>query len=160
MAAQPVGEQRQAILAPRDEVTAPKRRNAPQSDDREVGRVRLRPFRRVRILERGSGVVPGKPGALDDVLQIHVLARIACLGPDAAHHRARERKQGAAIVRELADRDGTLIAFAATRADRERSGDPRPSLEERYPTQDAYLARVTDVVATLRRDRLLLDEDP
>jgi hypothetical protein len=60
---------------------------------------------------------------------------------------------------ELADREGTFLAFAATRAERERSDDPRPALEERYPTQDAYAARVRDVVASLQRDRLLLDED-
>ena len=43
---------------------------------------------------------------------------------------------------ELADRDGTYLAFAATRAEREQSGDPRPSLAERYPTQDAYARSV------------------
>ena len=60
---------------------------------------------------------------------------------------------------ELADRDGTHLAFAATRAEREQSGDPRPSLAERYPTQDAYVARVQAVVTALQRDRLLLEED-
>jgi Alpha/beta hydrolase domain len=60
---------------------------------------------------------------------------------------------------ELADRDGTYLAFAATRAERERAGDPRPSLEERYPTHDAYIARVQEVVSALQRDRLLLDDD-
>ena len=60
---------------------------------------------------------------------------------------------------ELADRDGTYLAFAATRAEREQSSDPRPSLAERYPTQDAYAARVRAVVSDLQRDRLLLEED-
>jgi hypothetical protein len=60
---------------------------------------------------------------------------------------------------ELADRDGTYLTFAATRADREHANDPRPSLEERYPTQDAYIARVREIVGTLQRDRLLLDDD-
>jgi hypothetical protein len=60
---------------------------------------------------------------------------------------------------ELADRDGTYLVFAATQAERQQSGDLRPSLEERYPTPEAYAARVAEVVATLRRDRLLLDED-
>jgi hypothetical protein len=60
---------------------------------------------------------------------------------------------------ELADRDGTYLAFAATRAECERSGDHRPSLEERYPTQDAYLDSVQTAVAALRDDRLLLDDD-
>ena len=60
---------------------------------------------------------------------------------------------------ELADREGTFLAFAATLADREQSGDPRASLAERYPSHEAYAARVQEVVAALQRDRLLLEED-
>jgi hypothetical protein len=60
---------------------------------------------------------------------------------------------------ELADRDGTFLAFAATPAERTPSTDPRLSLAERYPNRDAYVARVQDVVAALQRDRLLLAED-
>jgi hypothetical protein len=60
---------------------------------------------------------------------------------------------------ELADRDGTFLEFAATRGEREQSADPRPSLAERYPNQEAYLARVRHVVTALQRDRFLLDED-
>ncbi len=60
---------------------------------------------------------------------------------------------------ELADRDGSFIAFAATRAERETTGDPRPSLAERYPDRAAYVAKVEDVTATLVRDSLLLPED-
>jgi hypothetical protein len=60
---------------------------------------------------------------------------------------------------ELADRDGTFLEFAATQAGREHSSDPRPSIAERYSNHDAYVARVSSVVDTLRRDRLLLEED-
>ena len=60
---------------------------------------------------------------------------------------------------ELADRDGTFLAFAETRADRTQAGDPRPSIEERYPTAAEHARRVRDCVAALRQDRLLLDED-
>jgi hypothetical protein len=60
---------------------------------------------------------------------------------------------------ELADRDGTFLAFAATPAERAQSGDPRASLSERYATPDAYRAHVREVVVALRRDRLLLEED-
>ena len=60
---------------------------------------------------------------------------------------------------ELADRDGTLLAFATTEAEREQSGDPRASLAERYPDHGAYVARVQAVVIELQRDRLLLEED-
>jgi hypothetical protein len=60
---------------------------------------------------------------------------------------------------ELADRDGTYLAFAATRSERERAGDPRPSLEERYPDHEPYAARVRAVAQALRNDRLLLEDD-
>ncbi len=60
---------------------------------------------------------------------------------------------------ELADRDGTFLTFAATRAEREQSGDQRPSVAERYPTHEAYVARVQQVVTALQRDRLLLEDD-
>jgi hypothetical protein len=60
---------------------------------------------------------------------------------------------------ELADREGTHLAFSATPAEREQAGDPRPSLAERYANSEDYLARVEQVVTALRHDRLLLPED-
>jgi hypothetical protein len=60
---------------------------------------------------------------------------------------------------ELADRDGSFLAFAATRAERESTHDTRPSFDERYPTQAAYVTEVKTVVARLSADRLLLAED-
>ncbi len=60
---------------------------------------------------------------------------------------------------ELCDRDGTFIPFARTRAERERTGDPRPSLQERYGSRDAYAARVRAAADALVAARLLLRED-
>jgi hypothetical protein len=57
---------------------------------------------------------------------------------------------------ELADRDGTFLAFAATPA--ERGSDPRASLAERYPGT-AYADAVRAVTQVLLNDRLLLAED-
>ncbi|HEY4044595.1 MAG TPA: alpha/beta hydrolase domain-containing protein [Rhodopila sp.] len=57
---------------------------------------------------------------------------------------------------ELADRDGSFLAFAATEA--ERGGDPRASLAARYPGM-AYADAVRAVAAALVADRLLLAED-
>jgi Alpha/beta hydrolase domain len=57
---------------------------------------------------------------------------------------------------ELADRDGTFLALAATEA--ERAGDPRPSVAARYPGETR--ARTVRAVAeALLRERLLLAED-
>jgi len=60
---------------------------------------------------------------------------------------------------ELADRDGSLIPFARTKSEREAAGDPRPSLEERYGSRDAYVARVEAAAAALVGNRLLLPAD-
>jgi hypothetical protein len=60
---------------------------------------------------------------------------------------------------ELCDRDGSLIPFARTKAEREIAGDPRPSLQERYRTRDAYVARVEAAAAALVAERLLLPVD-
>ena len=60
---------------------------------------------------------------------------------------------------ELADRDGSRIAFAATRAERERADDPRPSLAERYGSRAAYVAKVREAAAALVAERLLLPAD-
>jgi hypothetical protein len=60
---------------------------------------------------------------------------------------------------ELADRDGSFIAFARSRAERDAADDPRPSLEERYGSRDAYVAKVRAAAAALVGDRLLLPDD-
>jgi hypothetical protein len=60
---------------------------------------------------------------------------------------------------ELADRDGSFVPFARTKAEREAAGDPRPSLEERYGSRDAYVARVSAAADALVAGRLLLPED-
>ncbi len=54
---------------------------------------------------------------------------------------------------------GSFIPFAATRADREAAHDPRPSLEERYPTKDAYVAAVRKAADALQAKRMLLPAD-
>ena len=54
---------------------------------------------------------------------------------------------------------GSFIPFAATKAEREAAGDSRPSLEERYPSKDAYVATVRKAAAGLVAQRMLLPED-
>ena len=60
---------------------------------------------------------------------------------------------------ELADRDGSFIAFARTKAEREAARDPRPSLEERYGGREAYVAQVKAAAEALVAQRLLLPAD-
>lgn len=69
----------------------------------------------------------------------------------------RSAEAGAAGM--LAPYHGSYLALPATRAQRLQTGDPRPSVAERYPAREAYLVRVTEAVLELRGQRLLLDED-
>lgn len=54
---------------------------------------------------------------------------------------------------------GTFVPFAKTKADREKAGDPRLSLEERYGTKDVFLAKVEAAAKALVPGRVLLDRD-
>jgi Alpha/beta hydrolase domain len=60
---------------------------------------------------------------------------------------------------ELCDREGSYLPFARTKAERLANGDPRPSLEERYGSHEAYIQRVKEVVRELLEARLLLHDD-
>jgi hypothetical protein len=55
--------------------------------------------------------------------------------------------------------NGAFVPFATTKAEREASGDPRPSLEERYSTHAGYVAAVKRAADRNVRDRFLLPED-
>jgi hypothetical protein len=54
---------------------------------------------------------------------------------------------------------GQFIPFPRTEADRAASGDPRPSVEKRYPSFDAYHAKIRTALNDMVEDRLLLCED-
>jgi len=54
---------------------------------------------------------------------------------------------------------GATLPFARTRAEREKAGDPRPSIAERYRSRDEYLARVRAAAQALAAAGYLLDED-
>ena len=54
---------------------------------------------------------------------------------------------------------GGYIPFAKTKAERLASGDPRPSLEERYGTHEKYVAAVRAAADRLVRERYLLQDD-
>ncbi len=54
---------------------------------------------------------------------------------------------------------GSFIPFAKTRADREKSHDPRPSIEERYSSRADYQHRVEEAATRMVHDRYLLQED-
>jgi len=65
-------------------------------------------------------------------------------------------QKGASLV--YADRDGSFIPFAQTKTAR-GGGRPAPSLEERYGSREAYVAKVTAAAEALVARRLLLPSD-
>jgi hypothetical protein len=54
---------------------------------------------------------------------------------------------------------GSTLPFPLARAERERSGDPRASIAERYPSRTAYLERVREATQRLVAARHVLAED-
>jgi hypothetical protein len=52
-----------------------------------------------------------------------------------------------------------MIPFARTKAERIASGDPRSSVEERYPSFGRYHSEVIRTLDGLVKDRLMLCED-
>jgi hypothetical protein len=59
----------------------------------------------------------------------------------------------------LCNLQGSFIPFAATRAERLAAGDPRLSIEERYPSKDVYVAAFKKAADDLVAQRYLLPED-
>ena len=54
---------------------------------------------------------------------------------------------------------GSFHPFARTKAERLASGDSRLSIEERYPSRDAYVAKAAVVAKKMVQERFLLPED-
>ena len=55
--------------------------------------------------------------------------------------------------------NGGYLPFAKTKAERAASGDPRPSLEERYRTHEAYVDAVKAAAEKAVAERFLLRSD-
>ena len=60
---------------------------------------------------------------------------------------------------ELVSLQGAVMPFARTRAARQAAGDPRVSVEERYPTRADFIGRVAEHAAALAAQGYLLGED-
>jgi hypothetical protein len=69
----------------------------------------------------------------------------------------RDPKIGA--PNELVGNVGSYIPFARTRAERERTGDPRLAIEERYQSRAHYLDLYAEVALQLVKEGYLLAED-
>ncbi len=60
---------------------------------------------------------------------------------------------------QIVPMDGLTLLFATDKAARERSGDPRPSLAERYTSETDYAVRVRAAAKALVEARYLLAQD-
>jgi hypothetical protein len=85
--------------------------------------------------------------------------RLPLLGAARATYTGWNPIAGADGEQTLCTQMGGTLPFAGTRAERMAASDPRPSIEELYPTQDAYVAAVKAVTARLVDERLLLPDD-
>jgi hypothetical protein len=54
---------------------------------------------------------------------------------------------------------GSFVPFAASKSERERTGDPRKSVEERYPGRAQFLDRISQAADKLAADGYLLKAD-
>ena len=83
---------------------------------------------------------------------------VALQVPLATHSGWNLRAKGF-VEDELCYLNGQYIPFARTKAEREKTGDPRLSIEERYRDQTDYVQQVSRAARNLVDDRFLLPED-
>ena len=69
------------------------------------------------------------------------------------------RKDDGGAEEQLVSLQGSYIPFPRTRVDREQSGDPRPSVQERYQSLDEYVRQFTAACDKLRGEGYFLEED-
>jgi hypothetical protein len=79
--------------------------------------------------------------------------------PLATHTGWNLRHADIGGVEQLLVFAGATLPFARTRPERERAGDPRPAIAERYASREAYLARVREAAVALVKERYLLNDD-
>ena len=79
--------------------------------------------------------------------------------PLATHFGWNYRDASIGAPEHLAGEIGSYIPFTRTRAEREKTGDPRLSVEERYATKDVYLGKIAAAAKELVAGRFLLARD-
>ena len=79
--------------------------------------------------------------------------------PLATHTGWNYRKATIGAPDRLASEIGSYLPLPRTRADRERTGDSRKSIAERYANKDEYLGRISQAAIALVSDGFLLAED-
>ena len=115
----------------------------------------------MRTLPPGDGAPYGSlvPATDDDGNDLGGIRVPEISVPLAAHTGWNLRHPDIGGADQLLVFAGATLPFARTRRDRETSGDPRPSIEERYASREDYVDRVRRAARELAAQRYLLDED-
>jgi hypothetical protein len=109
-----------------------------------------------RIGKAFVGLVPAVDEAGNDRAGIR-LPEIAV--PLATHTGWNYRRPSIGAPDRLASEIGSYLPLPPTRADRERTGDSRRSIAERYASREDYLGRIALAAVALVNDGYLLAED-
>jgi len=119
-------------------------------------------------IERGIAAYPPKTGAtyrtyvsaIDaDGNEIAGIRPPELAAPLATLTGWNPRHPDQGVPGDLMSMMGSTLPFPRTRAEREASGDPRRSIEERYPSRAAYLERVREATQQLVAARHVLAQD-
>ena len=98
------------------------------------------------------------PALDEDDNELGVLRMPAVAAPLATYTGWNLRNAEIGAPDALLGLAGGYIPFPRTKADREASGDPRPSVEERYDSFEAYRAQIMRAAGALVAEGYLLDE--
>ena len=79
--------------------------------------------------------------------------------PLAAHTGWNYRDASIGATDRLASEIGSYLPLPRTRAEREKTGDSRKSIAERYVSLEDYLGRISLAAVDLVREQFLLAED-
>ena len=120
--------------------------------------------------ETGKGVVtyPPKTGEPyksyvsavdDDGNEVAGVRPIELQAPLATFTGWNTRHADTGAAGDLMSMNGSTLPFPLTRADRERTRDPRRSIAERYPARAAYLEKVRETTRKMIAERHVLAED-
>ena len=121
-------------------------------------------FDRGLVTEHPPQPVPGKeytvqmPLVDEDGNDLGGLRSPEVMVPVGTHTGWNLRRAGFAEG-DLASLAGSFVPFARTRTEREASGDPRGSIEERYASHEDYVRQVAEAASQLQTAGFLLEED-
>jgi hypothetical protein len=107
----------------------------------------------------GAPFVTFVPSVDDDGNDIPGIRAVELGAPLATFTGWNPRHPEQGVPGDLMSMMGSTLPFAVTRTAREVSGDPRPSIEERYASRAAYLARAREAALRLVAERHMLAED-